>query len=58
MKVSVPQCPSCKKKHTLIFVDTNRENPPRSRCTEDAGGCGMYYYLEDLPRLYVEEERQ
>jgi hypothetical protein len=46
----VPTCPSCKKEYTLILTEGNDEL--RIRCAPDCGGCGMFYYPADLPRLY------
>ena len=49
----VPTCPSCKKEHTLVVSDDMRIT-----CTRDAGGCGMNYYIDDFPRLYVKKEQE
>lgn len=58
MKTEIPTCPSCKKPYTLIFVSANEAPAPRFRCSPDAGGCGMIFYVGDLPRLYVAKEGQ
>lgn len=45
----VPTCPACHKQYTLILIDNG------FRCTRDAGGCGAFYSLDKLPKLYKRE---
>jgi len=42
----VPTCPSCHKQYRLVLIDGG------IRCTRDAGGCGAFYSIDKIARLY------